>query len=150
MKTFIYLLLFIPSLLLAQVDSKQIQGAWVLSYIDAKGTIQVLKDGNATTTISKTEKPETIEVPLLTYIQKDMKIGLTSFVFHEQSYEFYRGRQVTFAGNYKINGQKLKLTFGTDKEPGEKVNKIITLSANQLVIESESHQKPITLFFNKK
>ena len=151
MKAIIFVLLLCPLIAFSQIDGKQLPGSWVLSYVEAKGNIRISRttsQSQAATSASVPGKTDYVDVPLQTYVDKDMKVGITSFVFTDRAFEFYRAKPITFSGTYTLDHGTLVLQYGIDKN--EKRSKITSLSADKLVMVSESHGKPITLFFVRK
>lgn len=155
-KMLLLLLLAAPMLVLAQkTDLNLIQGEWLLSDIQSKDSLWVsvnpdvqgkaLNNGKTTTTDLDKKK-----ISLVEYMQKSMTCGETKFVFTGSKFEFYRNHELTFKGTFKTKGDKLLLEYTTGPDKKTKENTLVSLSADRLVLGSESKEKPVLLTFFKK
>lgn len=123
-------------------------GQWVLSAISANDSVEVIPRSAEGVPISSDMainiKHE--QIALADYLKKQLFPGTTRFIFKDdQSYAFFRKDNLTHSGYWSIDGDKLKIEFGPEKKI--KTSKIIKLSSTELIIESESHNKPVTFYF---
>jgi hypothetical protein len=130
-------------------------GTWGLSEIESKDSLTVYKSNErleSTEDAKKKSAEVVLKIPMKKVMEKELKIGITKFIFSDQTYEFYRDSKITFSGSWNLNDQtnQLILHFGKGEDEHTKENKIIKLTDNLFVIESESHNKKITLTFIKK
>jgi hypothetical protein len=157
MKRILLLILLVaPLLVFAQkTDLNLLQGEWVLSDIQSKDSVWVAVNpdaqGKVTTNGKKvTQDYEQKKISLVEYMQKSMTCGTTKFVFTGNQFKFYRNNELTFEGTFKTKGNKLILEYTSGADKNTKENTLVSLSADKLVLESESKEKPVLLTFFKK
>ncbi|MDB5226064.1 MAG: hypothetical protein JWN78_257 [Bacteroidota bacterium] len=130
-------------------------GTWVISGIDSKDSLTVYKSNErlvSTEDAKKKSAEVVLKISMKKVLEKDLKIGVTRFIFGDNTYEFYKDSKLTFSGHWSLNDQtnQLLLDFGTGEDLHTKENKIIKLTDKLLIMESESHNKKVILTFNKK
>jgi hypothetical protein len=150
------LLLATPMFSFAQkVDLNLLQGEWVLGDIQSKDSVWVSANPDGQGNISAngkniTKNYEEKKISLVEYMQQSMTCGLTKFVFKGEQFEFYRNNELTFAGKFIVKGNKIILEYQSGPDEKTKENTLVSLSANKLVLASESKEKPVLLAFSKK
>jgi hypothetical protein len=150
------LLLATPMFSFAQkVDLNLLQGEWVLGDIQSKDSVWVSANPDGQGNISAngkiiTKNYEEKKISLVEYMLKSMTCGLTKFVFKGMQFEFYRNNELTFAGKFIVKGNKIILEYQSGPDEKTKENTLVSLSANKLVLASESKEKPVLLAFSKK
>jgi len=132
---------------------QNVTGKWILANIDSKDTILVQDSYESLMPISSEkvkEKPAMVhKIALKDYMKKDLHPGITKFVFGNGTFEFYRMETITYSGTFTIKGSALSLFRPTTKNSKPKISKIVLLNEKQLILESESNGKPLTLTFSK-
>ncbi len=135
------------------IQPNLIVGNWVLCTISAKDSIDVIPASGLSVPISSngTIKITTERVSLLDYISRQLKPGITKFLFSaDNSFQFYRKESLAHSGKWTLNNETLVLEFSSGEKINTQSNKIISVDSTELVLESESHGKPITLHFNRQ
>lgn len=138
----------------ASSDSENLlPGKWLLSKIVAKGNIDVIPRSEEGVPVSSdgTIKVKHRQIPLIDYLNKQLFIGVTKFIFKDDfSYEFFRKDKVTHSGKWLMEDKKLTFEFSSGESNIVKVNKIKKLNSTELVMESESHNKPVIFYFTRQ
>lgn len=123
-------------------------GQWVLSAITSNDSVAVIPRSAEGVPVSSDMAINIRheQIALADYLKKQLYPGATRFIFKEdQSYEFFRKDNLTHSGHWSVDGEKLKIEFGPEKKI--KTSKIIKLNSTELILESESHNKPVTFYF---
>ncbi len=140
--------LLLCSFVLPEVSN--IEGTWVLSRVQANGTIAVGNKQSAVGNASFTQDiDETTTVSLKEEVEQNLTIDRCKFIFKGDKYEFYRkGETLSHQGIWAIKGDSLLLNRAYVKEP--LVNKIFSIDQQTLQLEIDYSGKPVTLIFTKK
>jgi hypothetical protein len=138
-----------------KTDLNLLQGEWVLSDIQSKDSVWVSVNPDAqgkVTTDGKnvSQNYQEKKISLVEYMQKSMTCGITKFVFKGNQFQFYRNNELTFEGTFKSKGDKILLEYTSGPDKNTKENTLVSLSADKLVLASESKEKPVLLTFFKK
>ncbi len=139
-----------------QIDTKLLEGQWLLADITSNDSIWVSIHPDAQEPVStgpnkngSTERQKK-KVAVADYMKKDLTCGVTRFVFQGNTFQFYRGEALTFSGTITVKGKQLLLEYDNGNGKNTKENTIVTLTAGNLVLSSESKEQPVLLSFFKK
>lgn len=130
-------------------DYSSIEGTWILSGVEANGTITIgskqVAVGNAS---FSQDIDETTIISLKDDVEQNLLINGCKFIFKGTQYAFYRrGETLSHQGNWTIKEDSLLLSRAYTKEP--LVNKILRLDQQNLKLEIDYKGKPVTLIFTK-
>ena len=127
-----------------------IEGTWILSRVQASGTIIVGNKQTAVGDVAFTQDiNETKTVSLKEDVEQNLKINGCKFVFKGNNYEFYRkGETLSHQGNWTIKGDSLLLNRTYVKDPLS--NKIFGLDQQTLQLGISYNGNPVILIFTKK
>ena len=129
-------------------------GKWVLVNIEAPDSIDIVPRSIAMQGL-KISSEETTKIPyervvLQDYLQKQLHLGITKFIFNkDNTFSFQREEKLTYSGNWMIQNNELILEYKSAEILNTKFNKLLKLDTNELVLESESHNKTVVFHFRK-
>ena len=135
------------------VSASDLTGTWIMSNIEANDMIEIAVSEQRSEPIDnsgKTKQAETMSIPLKKILLKELSLGNTKFVFSNGTFSFYRKTSLTFSGNWTLNADQLTLKYKSGNGESIKLNKIIKLTDNLLIMESESYNKKVIFTFTKK
>ncbi|MCC6182148.1 MAG: hypothetical protein IT237_09955 [Bacteroidia bacterium] len=140
----------------ADIDISKLKGTWILKDIKSTESVEIYASPN------QMQKMETIDgntldkmgaqkvsIPLKKILKSQLSLNLSKFIFSNQSFDFYRKATKTFTGNWTYNDGLLTLIYTSNQEINKKENKILSLTDNKLVIESESYNKKVIFVYEK-
>ncbi len=127
-------------------------GNWALVKIESPDSIDIIPRSNEGVCISS-EKTTAISyqrVALKDYLEKQLMPCITKFVFNkDNTFSFYRKERLTHSGKWFIRKNELVFEFKSGESTNTKLNKIVSINATELILESESHNKPVVFHFAK-
>lgn len=151
-KTILLTILFVSTFSTINAQFMQLEGKWTLFDLKTDATIYKAKSKAESIAIksnSDVSPAETTPVKLRTYLLNEMSLNITKFIFENEKFEFYRKGELTFKGTYKIVNNVMILKFNHKGIDNSKEMKLISLTQNELILESKSHNRPFILIFNR-
>lgn len=151
-KTILLTILIVTSVLALNAQYQHIEGKWILSNLNTDAIIYKANSKAESLAIksdSALSPADTKPIKLRAYLLNEMSLCITKFIFKNNKFEFYRKAELTFKGTYKIVDGEIILSFTHKGVDNSKEMKLISVSKEELILESSSHNRPFTLIFKR-
>ena len=151
-KILLLTVVFIAAFSALNAQCQELEGKWILKDLKTDATIYVSKtksESKAIGTNIPETPPETTPIKLRAYLLNEMSLDVTKFIFKNEKFEFYRKSELTFSGTYKIINEVVILSFTHKGVDNSKEMKLISVTKDEMILESNSHNRPFTLIFKR-